>query len=203
MGNIVKQWIPAGIAIVACVLTLLPPVRDVMVEGAIIVAAFAFLLGLLNVGRVHVNKALHEGESRIHSIVLLLAALLAFGVTFVSVLPNSPQAAQFAADAIFNYVISPVGASLAALMAVALTLAAFRMLQVRRDWKAVVFVLVTVVVMVTSIPLAGLDWTPFAGLRGWVVDVFGMAGMRGLLLGVVLGTVVTAMRTLVWPRSDS
>ena len=203
MGNIVKQWIPAGIATLACLLTLFTPARDIMVEGAIIVAAFAFLLGLLNVGRVHVNKALHEGESRVHSIVLLLAALLALGVTFLSLLPNSPQAAQFAADAMFNHVISPVGASLAALIAVALTLAAFRVLQVRRDWKAVVFVLVTVFVLATSIPLAGLDWTLFAGLRGWVVDIFGMAGMRGLLLGVVLGTVVTAIRTLLWPRSDS
>lgn len=202
MGNIVKQWIPAGIALVVVGLTLFDQTRDKMVEGAVIVAAFAFLLGLLNVGRVHVSKALHEGESRVNSIVLLLSALLALGVTFMSLLPNSPQAAQFAADTLFNHVISPVGASLAALMVVALTLAAFRVLQVRRDWKAVVFVLVTVSALVTSIPLVGFDWTLVAGLRVWVVDIIGMAGMRGLLLGVVLGTVVTAVRTL-WPRSDS
>jgi hypothetical protein len=200
MGNIVKQWIPAGIALVVVGLTLFDQTRDMMVEGAVIVAAFAFLLGLLNVGRVHVNKALHEGESRVNSIVLLLSALLALGVTFMSLLPNSPQATQFVADTMFNHVISPVGASLAALMVVALTLAAFRMLQVRRDWKAVVFVLVTAFALGTSIPLAGLDWTLL--VRVWVVDVIGMAGMRGLLLGVVLGTVVTAIRTL-WPRSSS
>jgi hypothetical protein len=202
MGNIVKQWIPAGIVLVVVGLTLFDQTRDKMIEGAVIVAAFAFLLGLLNVGRVHVNKALHEGESRVNSIVLLLSALLALGVTFISLLPNSPQAAQFVADTMFNHVISPVGASLAALMVVALTLAAFRVLQVRRDWRAVVFVLVTVFALVTSIPLAGLDWSPLAGLRVWVVDIIGMAGMRGLLLGVVLGTVVTGVRTL-WPRSDS
>jgi hypothetical protein len=203
MGNIVKQWIPAGIATLVCLLVLFTPARDTLIEGAVIVAAFAFLLGLLNVGRVHANKVLHEGESRIHSIVLLLAAMMTLGLTFLSFLPNTPQAMRSAADTMFNDFISPVGASLAALMAVSLTLAAFRVLQVRRDWKAIVFVLVTAFVLVSSIPLASLDWTLLAGLRVWVVDVFGMAGMRGLLLGVVLGTVVTAIRTLLWPRSDS
>jgi hypothetical protein len=121
----------------------------------------------------------------------------------MSLLPNSSQAAQAAGNAMFNYVISPVGASLAALVVVTLALAAFRVLQKRRDWKAIVFVLVAAFVLATSIPLAGFDWALFAGLRMWIVDVFGMAGMRGLLLGVVLGTVVTAIRTLLWPRSDS
>ena len=103
----------------------------------------------------------------------------------------------------FSYFISPVGASLAALTVVTLALAAFRVFQVRRDWKAAVFVLVAAFVLVSSIPLANVDWTPFSELRAWVVDVFGMAGMRGLLLGVVLGTVVTALRTLLWPRAES
>lgn len=173
-----------------------------MIEWAIIVAAFAFLLGLWNVGRVHVNKALHEGKSRIQSLVLLIAAFLTLVLTFSSLMPNSSQAVRSASSAIFNYFISPVGAALAALIVVTLTLAAFRMLQVRRDWRAVVFVAVAIFVLTTSIPLANVDWTLFSSLRAVVVDVFAMAGMRGLLLGVVLGTVVTAIRTL-WPRSDS
>ena len=36
-----------------------------------------------------------------------------------------------------------------------------------------------------------------AFIRHEIVNVMGMAGMRGLLLGVVLGTVVTALRILV------
>jgi hypothetical protein len=203
MGNIVKQWIPAGIATLVFVLTLYGQTRGDMIEWAIIVASFAFLLGLLNVTRVHANKAIRQGENRIDSIALLLAGMATFALTFFSLLPGSPQAVRSASDSLFNHFISPIGASLAALMAVTLTLAAFRVLQVRRDWKAAVFVMVTVFVLLSSIPLANINWTPFSQLRGWIVDVVGMAGMRGLLLGVVLGTVVTAIRTLLWPRSES
>jgi hypothetical protein len=39
--------------------------------------------------------------------------------------------------------------------------------------------------------------TQLAYIRHEIVEVLGMAGMRGLLLGVVLGTVITAIRVLV------
>lgn len=195
MGRIVKQWVPAGIATIVCLLALFTGLRDTLIEWAVIVAAFAFLLGLLNIGRVHFRKAARIDQGGIHSVFFLLAA----GISFVLVVIGPDKGP---AQAIFNYVISPVGASLAALMLFTLTLAAFRMLGVRRDWQAAVFILVTVVALVTSIPLLGLDWGPISQLRAFVVDVAGMAGMRGLLLGVVMGTVVTAIRAL-WPRSES
>lgn len=203
MGSLVKQWIPASIATLVCLLVLFTGLRNTLIEWAVIVAAFAFFLGLLNVGRVHVKKALQSDGGRLHSIVLLLAAMFGLVLTFASLLPGSPAAVRTASQSMFNYFISPVGAALAALMAVTLTLAAFRMLQVRRDWKAWLFVLVTVFALASSIPLAGIGWTRIADLREFVVDVVGMSGMRGLLLGVVLGTVATAMRTLLWPRGDS
>jgi hypothetical protein len=102
---------------------------------------------------------------------------------------------------VYNYVISPIGASLAALIVVALALAAFRLLRVRRSVWTIVFGLVVIVTLLTTVPLAGLDPGLFSGIRHWVIDVFGMAGMRGLLLGVVLGTALTALRFL-WPRRE-
>jgi hypothetical protein len=54
-----------------------------------------------------------------------------------------------------------------------------------------------------STPLTGIGW--LASIRDWIVNVPGMAGMRGLLLGVALGTVVAALRVLVTserPHSD-
>jgi succinate-acetate transporter protein len=98
-------------------------------------------------------------------------------------------------QAVFDYVISPIGASLAALVVFTLALAAFRLVRVRRGVEAVFFLLIVAVVLLGSVPVMGLEW--LADIRDWIVNVPGMAGMRGLLLGVALGTVVTALRVLM------
>ncbi len=196
MGRIVKQWIPAFIAMIVCLLVLFGglQLRTTLIEWAVIIAAFAFLLGLLNVGLVHL-KAIRSPQGGIYSIVFLASMI----VSIALVLPGpEKESAQW----VFKYVIGPVGASLAALMVFTLTLAASRMLHVRRDWRTWLFILTAIIVLVSSIPLLGLNWGVISGFRAFVVNVLGMAGMRGLLLGVVLGTVMTAIRTL-WPRGES
>jgi len=94
-----------------------------------------------------------------------------------------------------NYVIGPLGASLAGLLVFTLTLAAFRLLRVRRSVGAVLFVLIVAVVLLGSTPFVGLEW--LADARDWIISVPGMAGGRGLLLGVALGTMITALRVLM------
>jgi hypothetical protein len=83
-------------------------------------------------------------------------------------------------------------------------LAALRLLRARRRLGAVIFLVIVVVILLGSTPLTGLGW--LAGVREWIINVPGMAGMRGLLLGVVLGTVITALRVLMGserPYSES
>ena len=219
MRHIVRQWIPFFFAIGTTLIVLLgyafpdalafdyrgrrTPVQHILAEWAVIVASFAFVLGLWNMGRVQIVKAFRR--RRIESLLFVFSALATL-LLWLAVIFSPDQAvsdlAGQAVQGIFDYVISPVGASLAALVVVALTLAAFRLLRARRSAGAVLFMLVVAVVLLTSIPLAGLEPGLFSGIRHWVVNVFGMAGMRGLLLGVVLGTAITALRFL-WPRSDS
>jgi hypothetical protein len=205
MGHLVRQWIPFLIAIITALTVLLgyllppdtlvfdyrgqrTPLPHILVEWAVIVGSFAFILGAWNILRVHIKKIFHPRQGGAYSLFLVLAALGAL-------------VASFASPWVFNYVISPIGASLAALVVFTLSLAAFRLLRVRRSPGAIGFVVVVAAVLLTSVPLAGLAPELFSGVRHWVVSVFGMAGMRGLLLGVVLGTAITALRFL-WPRRE-
>ncbi|MFL7793642.1 MAG: hypothetical protein AB8I69_15985 [Anaerolineae bacterium] len=219
MRHIVRQWIPFLFAIGTTLIVLLgyvfpnelsfkyrgqqTPVQHILAEWAVIVASFAFVLGLWNIGRVQISKAFRK--RRIESLVFVFAALATL-LLWLAVIFSPDQAvsdmAGQAVQGVFDYIISPVGASLAALVVVALTLTAFRMLRVRRSWWMIVFIPVVAIVLLTSVPPAGLEPELFSSIRHWVINVFGMAGMRGLLLGVVLGTAITALRFL-WPRSDS
>ncbi len=218
MGHLVRQWIPFLIAAIVAATVLLgymfpdalafdyrgqrTPVQHILAEWAVIVGSFALLLGLWNIGRVHVKKAFRQ--RKIESLFFLFAALATLLLWLVAVFSPAQavsELAEGAVQSVYNYIISPVGASLAALIVVALALAAFRLRRARRGVWAFVFGLVVIVTLLTTVPLAGLDPGLFSGVRHWVINVFGMAGMRGLLLGVVLGTAVTALRFL-WPRRE-
>lgn len=216
MDRLVRSWIPAFIAIAAGLLVLLSSLfpgaltfsyrgrptnlRDILVEWAVIVASFSFLLGLLNLLRVHSARVRRRQGGGFHSLVLLLAAVVSAILSLLSIFGGM---AEQAAGWLFDYVISPLGASLAALVVFTLAMAAFRLLHVRRDEKAraAVFVFVVAVVLLSSPPPILLErggGLSVVGLRDWIVSVFGLAGMRGVLLGIALGTVITALRVL-WP----
>ncbi|HEY67041.1 MAG: hypothetical protein DRI79_12505 [Chloroflexi bacterium] len=198
MSRLIKQWIPVLIAAITGLVVLagylipsplLIYYRDRLIEWAVIVAAFAFILGLFNILRVHGGRVVRLRQGWFYSLILLLVAMVAW-VPPVLYGPSGTPTRQM-----LDYVIGPLGASLAALVVFTLALAAFRLLRVRRSAGAVFFILVVAVVLLGSTPLMGLEW--LADVRDWIISVPGMAGMRGLLLGVALGTVITALRVFV------
>jgi hypothetical protein len=210
IGQIVKQWIPATIAIVVVIVVLvgylfpsnlLSGARDTLVNWAVIVASFVFVfLGLFNIVGVHLKKTRRLQKGGVYSLVFLVTVSFSLVLSLIPIGPITPEETR---QWIFDYVISPVGAALAALIVFTLTLAAFRLLRERQGEKirSIVFILVVVVALLSSTPLTvmGGDSDTFADIRHWIVNVFGMAGMRGLLLGVALGTIITALRVL-WPQ---
>lgn len=205
MSRLVKRWIPVllfatlpGLVVLLGYLFPGQPLiyyrgqlvewRDVLIEWAVIVAGFALLLGMFNILRVHGGRVGQRQRGWPYSLVLLLAMLVAW---IPPMLPTQETLNRLE----FDYVISPLGASLAALVAFALALAAFRLLRVRRSLGGVSFLLVVVVALLGSAPFIGLEW--LAHIRDWIINVPGMAGVRGLLLGAALGTVITALRVLL------
>jgi hypothetical protein len=207
MSHLVKRWIPTLIAIVSGLVTLggyliqnpaLVYFRVHLVEWAVIVSGFAFFLGLLNILRVHGRQIVRRRQGWFYSMTLLFAILLGLLPTVLSALPSLPASVPSQEEVdhvVFDFIISPLGGSLAALLVFTLTLGAFRLLRVRRSIGAVFFLLIVVVILLGSVPIVGLE--RLAGARDWIINVPGMAGMRGLLLGVALGTVITALRVFL------
>ena len=87
MSRLVKQWIPiliatiTGLVVLAGYLFPIPLLtyyRDRLVEWAVIVTAFAFVLGLFNILHVHGGRVIRLRKGWFYSLVLLLAALAAW-----------------------------------------------------------------------------------------------------------------------------
>jgi hypothetical protein len=95
---------------------------------------------------------------------------------------------------VFNAIIAPLQASLGALLAIFLGVAAVRMAQRSRTWGTLWFLLSALVVLLTQIPVSADSI--LLPIRQFF-DALAMGGMRGLLLGVALGTLAVALRVLL------
>jgi hypothetical protein len=198
MRRIIRKWIPIFIATTSGLLALagylfpdtgLSVYRDRLVEWAVIIGAFALILGVFNVLRVHGQRILESDKGQVYSVVLLVAAL----VSFVPPLVYGPT--DSLTRGMVDYVITPLGGALAALVVFTLTLSAVRLLRHRRGPSSLLFIVVVILTLLGTTPLRGFEW--LSEIRSWLVGVPGMAGVRGLLLGVALGTVITGIRVLL------
>jgi hypothetical protein len=215
MGSVIKRWVPILLALVFGLVVLagylvpeLAGLRDGLIEGAVIVAAFAFILGVFNILSVHSKQVLARRSGWPYSLVLLIALAVGMISGILEIAPEIARRDIPIVDAlgnpVFDYVISPLGASLAGLLAFTLALAAFRVLRARPSVATLLFLFIAAVALLGSTPVVGLEW--LADVRDWLVNVPGMAGARGLLLGVALGTVIAGLRiflTIERPYSES
>lgn len=201
MSRIVKEWVPFLIFLPVSLIVLMGYLipapgliyfRDRLIEGAVIISAFALLLGVFNILHVHVGQVRRRRRGWFSSFVLILSLLIGM---IPPLLPEGMPLRSELNQAVLSHILRPVGASLAALIVFTLTLAAFRLLQTRRSVASVLFLLVVIIVLAGSVPLAGLE--QLAWWRAALIHVPAMAGARGLLLGVALGTVIAALRLII------
>jgi hypothetical protein len=100
-------------------------------------------------------------------------------------------------DWIYQHVQRPLQATLFSLMAFFVFTAAWRVFRVR-GVVSVVMLLAALVVLLGSVKLSlGGNWSQLVDAKSWVMNVPVMAGARGMLLGIALGTIVTGLRLLL------
>ena len=192
----------ALIAIVAGVLVLLGyllpdllgGLRQYLVHLAVILTAFAALLGILNLASVHWKRATGAkvGASNLYSAVLLFSLLL----TIILVSISGPSG--FWSIWLTDTFRIPVEASLVGVLAIVLLFAAARLLSRRLHWASLLFLAAAVLVLLGIAPLPFFGQFPLlSNLRQWLASTPALAGARGLLLGIALGTIATGLRILM------
>lgn len=173
---------------------LLGGLRQYLVQMAVILTAFAALLGILNLASVHWKRATGPkvGASNLYSAVLLFSLLL----TIILVTISGPG--SFWSSWLVDTFWIPVETSLMGLLAIVLLFAAARLLSRRLHWASLLFLASAVVVLLGITPLPYFGQLPvLSELRSWLTSLPAMAGARGLLLGIALGTIATGLRILM------
>lgn len=202
-GTISRSWLTA-IAIAFGLLTLLGyffinPVltglRLLLLDLAVILAGFAVFIGVANLINVHSKKIRRKEKNSSYSSLLIFALVITF---LLGLAAHFVSAANPIFSWTFNYIQLPVEASLMAILAVTLILAAVRLLRRRFHWMSVVFLVTALLIIfgTVSLPLVGEVPGLSSLVRPLISQVLAASGARGILLGVGLGTLAMGLRVL-------
>jgi hypothetical protein len=172
------------------------PLRELrfrFLQWAVLLAAISLMLGVFNLLRVHWSRLRESTSKALYSLTFLggfVLAVLIAGLLGIQ---------HFLTRAVVDYVIVPIEASLFVVILVTLIYALTRLLQHRFSVFNLVFLLTVLFSLLASVPLLGVE-IPFlqGGESIFAIGqrVLGAAGVRGLLIGVALGSVITGIRVL-------
>ncbi len=172
----------------------LAALRTIFVGWAVILAAVATLVGIVNLLSVHINRV-NDGEKGYgYSLVFLTFFLL----TLVLGLARIFTGTDFLPQAV-SAVQMPVEASLMAILTVVLAFAAIRLLRRRRTFFSIVFFISALVFLTLGSGLFSslLPGIPALQTLVGALNRLPVAGARGILLGVALGSLATGLRILM------
>ena len=162
-----------------------------LIRTASVVTAFALILGLTNVATVHFRKIVNRDKSWGYSVVLVGALAFTLTAGFLTGGPGSVLMRR-----IFDSVLFPLKATIFSLLAFFLVAAVYRAFRVK-SFESGLFVVFGIIVLLGQMPVGAVLWDQLPIIKDWVLDVPALAGMRGILLGVGLGTAATGMRVLM------
>jgi hypothetical protein len=179
---------------------ILVNLRITILNWVIILATVALFLGLFNLLAVHTNKIRNKEKGGIYSLILIFSLL----TTLILGLWLRPEHALMAL--IFNSIQVPVEASLMAMLAVTLTYASIRLLRPaqyaglrhRNNLISIIFLVTALLILLGTAPVPFIGDVPILSdlIRPFIAQVMAVAGARGILIGVALGSLTTGLRIL-------
>jgi hypothetical protein len=173
---------------------LLQHLQALLLGWAVILAGVALLIGIFNLVSVHWGKlrAPSDRGRDPYSAVLLIA----FVITLAAGLILTPLHEQY--RQVVVSIQAPVEISLLAILAISLAYASLRLFQRRGGYMATIFVASVIFFLVVS---SGIFGDPAAGpLSSGFYGTFNrlpIAGARGILFGIALGSITTGLRILL------
>ncbi len=167
-----------------------------------IVAAFALVLGIQSLLRTHVEKIRRKRRDWPYSAVAIASFV---GMVVIGIGFGSERGGGF--DWVFNNVQVPLDATMFSLLAFFIASAAFRTFRARST-EATLLLVAAIVVMLGRVPGSLIvlfghtspgEWlhTHMPDVSEWIMNFPSIAGKRGIIFGVALGSIATALRIML------
>jgi hypothetical protein len=174
-----------------------------LLDWAIIIGIFALVIGLSSLTRLHYTRIARKTPNLPYSIVVFVG----MAVMAIVGLINGVEGAWF--EWLFENVQVPMQATMFSLLAFFIASAAYRAFRARTV-DATLMLVTAVVVMFARVPIGNFLWQHIMpdsvvqwranlpeGVARWILNVPSMAAQRGILLGVSLGVIATALKIIL------
>ena len=154
-----------------------------------IIYLFTLWVGALNLIQLHAKKTKNKKQA-FYSLVTLagIFLMLVFGLA-------GGKESGSAFNWVFENVQVPLQATMFSLLAFFVASAAYRGFRARSG-EAFILLLVASLVMLGRVPIGNLISERIPDLANWILNFPSMAARRGILIGIGLGTVATALRII-------
>jgi membrane-associated phospholipid phosphatase len=159
-------------------------------QWAIIVIAFAYVLGLSNIVRVNYHIIQKQGRDWPYKLVLILCL---FFMIAVGVFGGIEEGTVF--GWIYYNAQYPLQATMFSLLAFFIASAAFRAFRIR-TFQASLLAITAILVMIGRVPVGESLWGGFPDFTEWIMNVPQLAGKRAIMIGAALGAISTALKVL-------
>jgi hypothetical protein len=188
---LIGYLVPAGLAGA----DLIYQIRSVLVGWAVILAAVAALVGVINLVLTHMGRISTKKNPDYYSIIVVVAFFLTVGLGIFEFgfQTDKPQFQEMVLS-----IQIPVESTLMGILAVTLTFASVRIFTRRKGLMASVFIISALIFLLIgsglTAPLKSI------GAVGWLFDFLQflpIAGGRGILIGIALGSLTAGLRVLI------
>jgi hypothetical protein len=170
--------------------------RNPLLDWTSILLAVAVLIGVLNLLIVHTSKFFKRDQGFIYSLVFLLSFLAV--VSFLGYFGIFSIQSMY----VLNNVQIPIAVGLMILLMLVLAASSLKVLKRRFNTYTVIFLATFMLVMLGSISISGSPIPYIHNIAEWLKAVPAAAGARGILLGVVFGSVTTGLRVVFGPMGS-
>jgi len=167
-----------------------------------IIAAFALVLGLGSLLKVHTDKIKRKMQNWQYSWVLIITFLVTSiiglfgGIEGDGILPTRIGSFQFDIWTIYWHTEVPLGSTMFALLAFFMASAAYRAFRARST-EATLLLTAAFIVMLGVLPLGNSISPHLPSFAQWIMDVPNVAAQRGILIGVAFGMLATALKIIL------
>ncbi|MXZ22166.1 MAG: hypothetical protein F4Y84_16445 [Caldilineaceae bacterium SB0665_bin_25] len=175
-------------------LTPVPPVVSTTLYGwALLLGAFALMLGIANTVRFHLIRVQRGQREWLLSLLLLIVFALVLGAGI-----SSPEGTTgLLSEWVFDAVVAPGQATLYALTGIFLLSAAYHFLRIDRPGGLWILAGAFLMLLVQTPFLYRILPTALVDLVDWLLSWPVMAAMRGVLLGSALAVLFISLRLIV------
>jgi hypothetical protein len=170
---------------------LVSGVGETLQQWAIIVVAFAYVLGVANIARISGQKISRRSRDWFYQFPLLagLAFMLSIGVVW-----GVGEGTLF--NDFYLYAYSPMQGTMFSLLAFFIASAAFRAFRMR-SFEAALLAIAAVIVMLGRVPVGAQIWDKLPVISDWIMNVPQMAAKRAIMIGAALGAISTGLKVIL------